>query len=150
MPVPGGWRGDSTARRLGTSARLHDGGVNDSAARAHRSLRRTAFLGLALGVACVFLALALPIHITPGNGSLRCADSFFAGGLHYDDSEGLGAACDAAARDRLAHASLLGAGVFVGVGAVAVRRRPWQIAGLLSGGLIASVGLLAVFQNLMG
>jgi hypothetical protein len=70
-------------------------------------------LVLAFGAALVAaLAMsALPIHVVPGNGSLRCADSLFAGGFHYDDSEGLERECADAAWDRLR------AGVVVAVGA---------------------------------
>jgi hypothetical protein len=53
--------------------------------------------------------LALPIHVVPGNGSLRCADSLFAGGFHYDNSEGLGHMCAEAAWDRLRAGALPGA-----------------------------------------
>lgn len=151
VPVPDGRAGfQRSPRQLGKCRWRHDGGVGALASRAHGSWWYGLSFGLALGLVGVLVVLALPIHITPGNGSLRCADSFFAGGLHYDDSEGLGAACDAAARNRLAHAGLLGAGLVVAGGAVALSRRPWRIVGWLGGGLIASVGFLAVFQNLMG
>jgi hypothetical protein len=108
-------------------------------------------LTLAFGAALVtaLAMLALPIHVVPGNGSLRCADSLFAGGFHYDDSEGLGRECTDAAWDRLR------AGVVVGVGAGAFavglgfnRRRRAVVC--LASTFIGCLGLLEIFGNLMG
>jgi hypothetical protein len=144
VPIWGEKRPQTPRRQLGKPRRRHDGEVDDLASHEHRS-RHTVLWALVLGVAGGFIALALPIHVTAGSGSIRCADSFFAGGLHYE-----GTACDAAARDRLADAGLLGVGLVVAVGAVGLRRRPSRIVGLLGGGLIALVGLLAVVQNLVG
>src|SRR5207244_3131309 len=100
--------------------------------------------------AVVAFVLGTPVHVTPGNGSIRCKNSIISDGFRYTDrSEGLSAECTSAGKLRLAEGSvavlvLLASGA-VGTASRRVRRPVRAVAA------VAILAIcLAVAANLMG
>ena len=115
-----------------------------------RLTRRQRVGTLALVVLALALAFGTPVHVSPGNGSLRCTDSIVTEGFHYsDNSEGLARACTRAGRSRLLQgvvAALAALALGLAGATTAAIRRPVRIVAAL----VLLISCLGIVGNLMG
>jgi hypothetical protein len=106
-----------------------------------------------LALVLVIGLVATPVHVSPGNGSLRCGDPPHTGVLHVASNHETRDLCETAAANRRMQVALTSLGVLVMWIAVALllSGRFWYPVLLLLGGfLLAAGGALAVVGNLAG